>query len=331
MLKSNDNAFLSVMGKSRLVIWAGLVLSGVFLYIVVSKIDPARFRYAISSVSYPHVLACAMAVVASITLRSVRWRVIANKPGSEQSHFAQATNIGVLSNQVFPGRAGEVLRIIMLSRLSSCSLSRAIVSAIIDRAIDVAVLATAALIVYFYLPMSGILEKWLFVLAGVLVVLMSGIWLFVYQTDRVHHWVSEILKRTLRRWDVDPGAFLGEFFSEISELKHGMVPLKIFLVSLCILAVDYSGVALVLESMELDLPIEAPLLLWVFLAAGSALPSAPGYVGIYQVAAVLALSFYGVDTSYAVVAAIVLQLTTLVVSLIMAAPVMISIVSRKFV
>lgn len=77
-------------------------------------------------------------------------------------------------------------------------------------------------------------------------------------------------------------------------------------------------------ALHLSLPIEAPLLLWVFLAASSALPSAPGYVGVYQVAAIFALSFYGVKASPAVAVALVLQAATLVVAILMALPILIS-------
>ncbi len=81
---------------------------------------------------------------------------------------------------------------------------------------------------------------------------------------------------------------------------------------------DYLAVAGALACVGLDLPLEAPLLLWVSLAAGSALPSAPGFVGIYQLAAVWSLATYGVPAHMAVAVAFVLQGVTLLVSLMAA-------------
>jgi len=61
-------------------------------------------------------------------------------------------------------------------------------------------------------------------------------------------------------------------------------------------------------------------LLWVCLAAGSALPSAPGYVGVYQVASVWALGVFAVSPATAVALVTVLQLSTLLVAIAMAGP-----------
>ena len=52
------------------------------------------------------------------------------------------------------------------------------------------------------------------------------------------------------------------------------------------------------------------------LAASSALPSAPGYVGVYQLAAVWSLSSYNVPSYQAIAAAFVLQIVALAVSIV---------------
>jgi hypothetical protein len=57
----------------------------------------------------------------------------------------------------------------------------------------------------------------------------------------------------------------------------------------------------------------------VFLAIGSLLPAAPGYVGIYQVACVLALRWYGINESAALAYSVVMQGTTLAVILALGA------------
>ncbi len=61
-----------------------------------------------------------------------------------------------------------------------------------------------------------------------------------------------------------------------------------------------------------------PVVLWVFLGAGSTLPSAPGYAAAFQLAPVWALAIYSVSPSVSVAIAVALQFITLLVVGIMA-------------
>jgi uncharacterized membrane protein YbhN (UPF0104 family) len=127
-----------------------------------------------------------------------------------------------------------------------------------------------------------------------------------------------LAKRWLQRWPLKPEVFLAELRKEFRSLLGSWLSVELIALALLILCVDYAAIAGLIQAFDLSLPIEAALLLWVFLAAGSALPSAPGYIGVYQVAAVWALSFYAVPAPTAVAIATVLQVITLVVAIIMA-------------
>ncbi len=100
-------------------------------------------------------------------------------------------------------------------------------------------------------------------------------------------------------------------------LVNSWLSVRFLLIVLLIMTLDYAAFTLLLYAFQLHISPEAPLFLWVFLAAGSALPSAPGYLGVYQVAAVWALSLFAVPAPTAVAIATTLQLIMLVVSLLM--------------
>ena len=65
---------------------------------------------------------------------------------------------------------------------------------------------------------------------------------------------------------------------------------------------------ILLWSYGLMLPFEVSLLVVVFLAVGVALPSAPGFVGVYHYAVVLALSLFAVEKGDAVAFSIISHL-----------------------
>jgi uncharacterized protein (TIRG00374 family) len=77
--------------------------------------------------------------------------------------------------------------------------------------------------------------------------------------------------------------------------------------------VDYAIFWLFLRAFDWSLPVHAAMTIGVLLAIGSMLPAAPGYIGIYQVACVLALAPYGIGESSALAYSVVAQGATLLV------------------
>lgn len=315
--------------QSRGLFWFGLLVSLFFLWIVARSVDAHALGVAFSVIEYWAIFVCAGAVSMGMVLRAIRWRVIAGDSPQHSRCFSQATNLGVLFNMIFPGRAGEIIRVLVLARRMPCSVPHALASGMIDRLVDMAILIVSAILIYMYIPVAAVLEKWLAILAGFFCLLVLLAAVFLRRADLWREWFFKWLRRFLGKWGLKPEIFLSELFREFRALAHGGLPAKLFAISIVIWCVDYAAIAAILISLHLALPVEAPLLLWVFLAAGAALPSAPGYLGVYQVAAIWALSFYAVPAPNAVATAIMLQVTTLAVALMMSVPAMIGFFARK--
>ena len=179
---------------------------------------------------------------------------------------------------------------------------------------DACVLLLSAWAVSSVVAASIVPNHWVAGLSVLLACLIAG--LALMHTQGFHSWFSAWSERWLRRWDLRPAAFLIVFNAMVRRIAKPRVS-GLMLVAVCAVWIaDYLAVAAALWSMGLDLPVAAPLVLWVMLNAGSALPSAPGYIGIYQLAAVWGLSIYNVPPHQAVATALVLQAVTLGVSLV---------------
>lgn len=316
--------------RHQAAIGAGFVLSTFFLWLALRNVDVESLGDAFAAIRYTPVMLCTGALSLGIMLRAVRWRVIAGFPIAEQHNFSRATNLGILTNLIFPVRAGEFVRVITLAKLSRSSLPGPLASALIDRLVDVFVLLGSAAILYAFFPISAVLGKWLttFFLMGCAITLF--IVLYARSSGIGEALIARLAKRWLQRWPLQPDIFLAELRGEFRRLLSSWLSIKLVFLAALILCADYGAIAALLQAFDLSLPIEAPLLLWVFLAAGSALPSAPGYVGVYQVAAVWALSLFAVSAPTAVAIATVLQITTLAVAIVMVGPGAMGIFKRMF-
>ena len=298
----------------------GFALSAFFLWLAMRQVEGQSLRDAFATIKYFPVMLCASALYLGIILRAVRWRVVAGFPATQQHNFSRATNLGVLTNLILPGRAGEFVRVLTLAKLSKSSLPGPLASALIDRLLDIFVLLVSASVLYWLFPIGALLGKWLTVFLTMGCVITLFVVLYARSSGFGEAWIEKLAERWLQRWPLQPKAFLAEIRAEFRRILGGWLSIEVLALAALILFVDYGAVALLLKAFSLSLPLEAPLLLWVFLAAGSALPSAPGYVGVYQVAAVWALSFFSVAAPTSVAVATVLQVIALAVALIMAGP-----------
>lgn len=306
--------------RTRGIVGVGFALSGLFLWLALRQTNFNSLANAFATIRYAPVVACAGVMALGMVLRAVRWRIISGRPATSHPNFLRATNLGILSNLLFPGRVGEFVRVVTLAKLSGSTLPGPLASALIDRLVDVFALIASALALYLILPIGAELGKWLvsLLVSGVLITVFlvaftrsSGAWEAIF---------LRITRRWLERWPLRPEIFLKELRAEFRRIFSGWISIELGLLAVVILGIDYATIAALFFAFNLPISFEAPLLLWVFLAAGSALPSAPGYIGVYQVAAVLALSFYAVPTSVAVALATVLQAIMLGVALLMNGP-----------
>lgn len=298
----------------------GFALGAYFLWLAFDQVDANGVTDSLASINYFPILLSVIALSAGVVLRSMRWRVIAGYPVREQGAFFRATALGALSNMIFPGRAGELVRVLVMAKGSRCSVPVTLASAILDRLTDVLVLVGSTGLLLIVVPVSAALGRWITImLVGAVVALLLVI--LYMRSDGVREaWIAGFLNSYIGRLPVEPTAFLAELRAEFRRTLDRWVTIQVAFVAGLVLFADYAALWSLLQAFDLTLPFIAPLLLWVCLAAGSALPSAPAYLGVYQVAAVWALSVFAVPAAIAVVVATLLQLVTLAVLSLATAP-----------
>jgi uncharacterized membrane protein YbhN (UPF0104 family) len=122
----------------------GLGVSAVLVAIVVARIDWPEFRGAFDVVRWSWVgLGCA-GVAATITIRAMRWAALSGAHAAQLGAYWNATVIGYVGNVLYPGRAGEVLRIAALHHALRLPPGELLAKAFVDRMADVVLLGLAA-------------------------------------------------------------------------------------------------------------------------------------------------------------------------------------------
>jgi uncharacterized protein (TIRG00374 family) len=304
------------MERKRILLIFGLLLSLLLLVVLFARLDWSAFFKVLEVVDLKWVIAAGGLVIAGIMGRALRWNLIAGVSLRQYGHFWRALNLGYLGNFIYPARAGELLRMAIIHRFGQLPPGQAVVSAVVDRVADGVMLCIFTIFVLMThgAKVFGILSLisfgCVFIVAGLVVVgfVMWGHRWQPFVTRWVEHWPARLNQRV-------PYWYM-QAFEGVKNLRQLRRLLILGILNLQIFLLDYGAMWLLMSAFGWSLPFHAAITVGVFLEAGTSLPSAPGYLGIYQVACILALKIYGLSEPSALAYSFVLQLLTLIVIVI---------------
>lgn len=309
--------------KDRKRIWYGLLstaLAAVLLYYSLRGVEWARVWATITHARWQYLAAACLVASCSFFLRSYRWRVLLNT----DAHFDvptvfMATMAGYLGNAFLPARAGELVRTYIISSRSSLSKTYVLTTALSERMVDAIALVLASSVV-----LLGVNPKpaWLGDVSRTTAV-VAGVGLLAIA---IMPHTGDLVERLLRRIPMPAGLRnrLLELAAQVLlglRTFHSLKRLAEFAFwTVVIWSLDCGTVIVGARALGLDLPFRVALLLLAGLGLGSALPSTPGYVGIYQFVTVSVLTPFGVSRDDALAYSLVSQVMGYVVVLILGLP-----------
>lgn len=287
--------------RPKAIYWvASLALAGILLYFSLQGIEWSKVWITVKS-ARPEVVALALSLMSLVQfIRSLRWRVLlqARSPVTVAQSF-WATSAGYLGNSVLPARAGEVVRTLMICARTGMSRAFVLTTALSERVVDAVVLVTISALVLLTLQER---PGWLAEAARPFAILgLAGVLGLAFFPLMEPFW-----ERVLERAPLPQG-----LKAKLAHgLKQGMEGVRSFhdrgrltrflILTAVIWCMD--GIITVVGAHSIGVNISMPVafLLVAGLGLGSALPSTPGYVGIYQFVAVSVLTPFGLSKSEAI-------------------------------
>ena len=228
-------------------------------------------------------------VVATL-VRAERWHQILEHTGvqAKRADCYALTTVGYMGNNVLPARAGEALRVVLLSPRCNAGKRTLISSIVAERVLDVIALLTIFVVtVYGVLETSEVLptDRPLLVTAiGILLLAAGAIAIWVL---RKHHFFERV-RDWLRPLADSPRAVVS---------RWGLVLLVGTFLLWTIEASVYWTVA---QAIEMDIGIGGALYLVALTNFVAALPAAPGSIGTFDAAVAWGTHRLGVAGSVAV-------------------------------
>lgn len=292
--------------------WRGLVgflLSAALLAWVLRDVSPAAVWAELSRADPWLFFWSTVAATVIFPVRALRWRVIL-EPVAPDVPFGplwRATAIGMMINNVIPARAGEVARAFALTReVPKVPFSTSVASLVVDRLFDAVVLLALGLVAIMDPVFPGNatiagqpLADWAVGGIGLTVALLAVVYLLVF-FPRALIVTFEILSRRISPKLEERGRVALQRFSDgLSVMRSPRRFVLVFAWTLAHWLISGLGTWLGFLAVGIDLPFSAALFVQTVTAFGVALPSAPGFFGVFEAIAVLTLAVYGVSAALA--------------------------------
>ena len=254
---------------------------------------------------------CILLVGAGIALRAFRWqRLLPVRDGRVPvRRIAPILLIGYLGNTVLPARLGEPIRAYLLARREGLSSFEVLGTALIERIVDLCVLSVMAFVAAWAVGApSWVVQLTGVAAAGSLLVILALTFVGLAP-------VVAFLERTTRSLHL-PGAAtivvrLERFARGLGGQSQRVPVAQAAGLSIPIWLVDTTTCWLVAQSLGADLSPAAALLVIAVGGLGTSVPSAPGYIGTYELAASAAARAVGLAAPAALSLAIVTHVVTL--------------------
>lgn len=288
---------------------ASLAISAVFVVLAVSKVDLAEMWRSMRQADYLYVLPSAAAVILSLFIRALRWKLLLGpvKTCPVKSLFA-ATMIGAMGNNVLPARLGEVVRADAIGRKENVSRSASFATIVVERMIDLFTVLLFLGIVIPSVPSKEIKTGGYTMLGVSLAALAFLMFLRVKSASAMRllrffcRPLPEKLRSRIER-------MMLSFVDGLGILTKGRHMPAIALLSVLIWLSLTSSVIFMFMAFGWDLPIHAAVVVLVATAFGVMIPAAPGFVGTYHVSCQLGLAIYDIDRASSLGYSIVLHAT----------------------
>ena len=292
----------------------GILLSVLLLAFTLRGVDFGDVAQALRASSLPLFLLSTAVATCIFPLRARRWKTILS-PIDDRIGFGplwRSTAIGMMVNNVLPARAGEFARAYALTReRPGIPFSASFASLAVDRLFDAFVVLMLMLLAMLdpRFPRGENVAGqpvayWVGGGALVAGLVLVTLYLIVFFPAYIISWYERFARRVAPRIEQRGKDVLLAFASGLSVMRSPRRFVAVFGWTVAHWIVNAVAWWIACKAVGIGVPFSAMFVLQGLIAIGVAVPSAPGFFGVFEALGREGLGLYGVDPTLAVTWAI---------------------------
>lgn len=297
--------------------WLGVAISLFFLYFALRGLRLQDLGAVIHEANLLWLIPGIAIYFLGVWVRAWRWHYLLRPMKSVKTRAAfPIVTIGYMGNNIYPARAGEVLRAAVLKRQEGVSITASLATIIVERVFDGVVMLAFVFLNLAELSRlnsdSGFigsintLALWGTVaFTGALAALM----LMSISPPRTKKLVTAIILRVVpSRFQKKLLKLTKHFFMGLASLRSPREALMIFLASLVIWLLETGKYWFLMQGFPFQVSFFSLMLMNGISNLVTTVPSAPGYIGTFDAAGIAVLMAYGVSKPSAAAYTLVLHI-----------------------
>jgi uncharacterized protein (TIRG00374 family) len=256
---------------------AGIALGGFFLFLAGRNVSMSDLQTALRRTDANWLSVGVAVYLASIGLRCLRWGILLRATGRVKwRHAAEALITGFAANYLLPGRLGEFFRADYARRVFNMSRFTALGTIVVERVCDGVVLvlalwASVATLLATRLPSAD--APWVLAVGAASAIVFGAALIFILVSERIELRRFGIMEGIAARWD--------RLIVGISSVLRGRTWI-IILCSIGIWSLEALAIGSIVRSFGVNLSAAEAAMLLGLASLSTLLPTAPGYIGTYQ-------------------------------------------------
>lgn len=296
--------------------WVGILISVVFLYLSLRGLHLGETWEALKSAHFLWLIPGIAVYFLGVWARAWRWHYLLRplKKVPTSTMFPIVT-IGYMGNNIYPARAGEVLRAAILKDREQVPISASLATIIVERIFDAVVMLG---FVFFNLGaletltqdsgfMGNIQELsiWgsIIFIGALLVFLLAA--MFPKVTEKiVIRLIDTVVPEKIREKTRDIAL---RFLTGLESLRSPKDALMVFFTTIVIWLLETGKYWFVMHAFDFSVSFFALMLMNGIVNLATTLPSAPGYIGTFDAPGIAVLVAYGVPQAMAAAYTLVLH------------------------
>ena len=288
--------------------WLGVLISVVFIWLALRGLPLNQFWGVVQSANYWWIIPGVAVYFVAVWARAWRWHYLLRpiKDIPTRTVFP-ITTIGYMGNNIYPARAGEVLRAVILKRRENVSISASLATIVVERIFDGVVMLG---FVFVNLPElakltsnSGFVGNiqqvaviGTAVFFGALIIFLLAA-MFPNVTVRIGGWfIDRVLPERTRS---QATSLMHRFLDGLASLRSPLNILMVFVTSIIIWLLETGKYWFVMHAFNFQVSFFALMLMNGIVNLATTIPSAPGYIGTFDAPGIAVLTAYGVPQAVA--------------------------------